>query len=189
MHRREAVQSVALLLGGSIIGGNLFLTSGCKPSTTEIEQLFQTDMQELLAEIAETILPATTTPGAKEAGVGGFIPVMVRDCYTEREQKIFLSGLQKLDKISKDLFGHTFSRIPAQQKTSLFIQLDKEQKAYTQKKKHDDPPHFFRMLKELTLLGYFTSEVGATKGLKYVAVPGRYDACIDYKKGDRAFNG
>lgn len=189
MNRREAVQSVAILLGGSIIGGNLFLSSGCKPATPAVEQLFKPDMLELLSEIAETILPATATPGAKEAGVGGFIPVMVRDCYTDRDQKIFLSGLQKLDKVSKDLFGHAYLHITAQQRTSLLTQLDKEQKAYMQKKKHDDPPHFFRMLKELTLLGYFTSEVGATKGLKYVAVPGRYDACIDYKKGDRAFYG
>ncbi|HSK13238.1 MAG TPA: gluconate 2-dehydrogenase subunit 3 family protein, partial [Phnomibacter sp.] len=100
---------------------------------------------------------------------------------------IFLDGVNSMDKLSKDQFGHAFMHITPQQRTALLVQLDKEQKAYHEKKKPEDPPHFFRMVKELTLLGFFTSEVGATRALRYVQVPGRYDGCIDYKKGDRAW--
>ena len=53
----------------------------------------------------------------------------------------------------------------------------------------DAPSHYFRMMKELTLLGYFTSEIGCTQALRYVESPGRYDPCVDYKPGDRAWAG
>jgi hypothetical protein len=69
----------------------------------------------------------------------------------------------------------------------LLTALDKEQKAYQDKKAKDDPSHYFRMMKELTLLGYFTSKEGATMALRYKAVPGRYDGNVPYKKGDKAW--
>ena len=75
---------------------------------------------------------------------------------------------------------------PAQRK-ELLTGIDKEAKAYGASKKPEDPNHYFRLMKELTLLGYFTSEPGATKALRYVAVPGRYEGCIPYKKGDKAW--
>lgn len=187
MKRRQALQNVALLLGGTIIGGNLFLAGGCKPSTPTVEKLMEPEMQSLLAEIAETILPKTATPGAKEAGVGSFIPVMVRDCYTVEQQKVFLDGITTIEKLSKEKFGNSFEKISPQQRTELLTLLDKEQKEYQDKKEKQAPDHYFRMMKQLTLLGFFTSEAGATKALRYVAVPGRYDGCIDYKKGDRAW--
>lgn len=189
MQRRQAIQNVALLLGGTLVGGKLFLAGGCKPATPTIEGLFTPEMQALLGEIAETILPATSTPGAKEAGVGEFIPVMVKDCYDATHQKVFMDGLGSLEKLSKEKYGNGFMKISAEQRTELLTQLDKEQQAYHKTKQEDAPPHYFRLMKELTLLGFFTSEVGATKALRYVAVPGRFEGCIDYKKGDRAWTG
>ncbi len=187
MHRRQAIQNVALLLGGTLVGGKLFLAGGCKPATPTIEGLFTPEMQALLGEIAETILPATSTPGAKEAGVGEFIPVMIRDCYDEKQQKIFMDGIASLERKSNDKFGKGFMKISAEERTELLTELDKEQKEYQKTKEKDAPPHYFRMVKELTLLGFFSSEVGATKALRYVSVPGRYDGCMEYKKGDRAW--
>ncbi|MCU0405083.1 MAG: gluconate 2-dehydrogenase subunit 3 family protein [Chitinophagaceae bacterium] len=187
MQRRQAIQNVALLLGGTLVGGNLFLAGGCKPATTTVENLFTPDMQTLLGEIAETILPATATPGAKEAGVGEFIPVMVRDCYDEKHQKVFVDGVVTIEKLSKEKYGKDFLKITPEQRTELLTRLDTEQKKYQETKEKDAPPHYFRLMKELTLLGFFSSEVGATKALRYVAVPGRFDACIEYKKGDKAW--
>jgi hypothetical protein len=187
MQRRQALQNVALLLGGTIIGGNLFLSGGCKPATPTIEKLLEPEFQSLLAEIAETILPKTSTPGAKEAGVGEFIPVMVRDCYTPEQQKVFLEGLSTIEKLSKEKYNGGFEKITAEQRTELLTTLDKEQKEYQDKKKKEEPDHYFRMMKQLTLLGFFTSETGATKALRYIAVPGRFDPCVEYKKGDRAW--
>jgi hypothetical protein len=74
-----------------------------------------------------------------------------------------------------------------QQRHDLLVELDKEQRDHTKDKKKEDADHYFRMMKELTLLGYFTSEIGATKALRYIESPGRYDACIPYKKGDKAW--
>jgi hypothetical protein len=187
MQRRQAIQNVALLLGGTLIGGNLFLAGGCKPAPPQVADLFTPEKTGWLAELAETILPATKTPGAKEAGVGEFIPVMVRDCYSPENQKVFLDGIATIDKLSKEKYGSSFEKITAAQRTELLTALDKEQKEYQEKKEEDAPSHYFRMMKELTLLGFFTSEVGATKALRYVAVPTKFEGCVDYKKGDRAW--
>ncbi|HVU84782.1 MAG TPA: gluconate 2-dehydrogenase subunit 3 family protein [Puia sp.] len=189
MNRREAISRVSLLLGGTILGAEAFL-SGCGQPDKNIGGAginFSNDDVAFLDEVAETILPATDTPGAKEAKVGDFMTRIVRDCYTEKDQKVFVDGMQKLNEASKKKNGHSFLDASAQERHDLLVDLDKEQKQYTDKKKDDDPPHYFRLMKELTLWGYFTSEPGATKALRYVAVPGKYEGCIDYKKGDKAW--
>ena len=187
MNRREAISSVALLLGGTILGSEAFL-SGCKTKTsTDVGVSFAANDVAFLNEVAETILPATTTPGAKEAKVGEFMTVIVRDCYEEKDQKIFMEGMKKLDDASKTKNGKIFMESTPAQRHDLLVALDKEQSTYQKSKKKEDPTHYFRMMKEMTLWGYFTSEAGATKALRYVAVPGKYEGCIPYKKGDKAW--
>jgi hypothetical protein len=189
MNRRDALSRVALLLGGTVIGGELFL-SGCTSADKKIGQSvdFTADDLAYLDEIAETIIPATDTPGAKEAKVGQFMGVMVKDCYKPNEQKVFLEGMNKLNEASKKKFsGNGFMKITPEQRKELLNELDKEQKTYAKDKKKEDDPHYFTLMKQLTLLGYFTSEPGATKALRYVPVPGRFEACIPYKKGDKAW--
>ena len=111
----------------------------------------------------------------------------MRDCYTPDDQKIFTDGVHKLNEASKQKSGKYFMDATPEQRHDLLVDLDKEQKAYQATKKKEDPTHYFRMMKELTLWGYFTSEPGANKALRYVAVPGRYEGCIDYKKGEKAW--
>ena len=185
MNRREAISSVALLLGGTILGAEAFL-SGCKTKSDVGVSFSPTDIS-FLDEVAETILPATSTPGAKAAKVGEFMTVMVKDCYEEKDQKIFMKGMKKLDEASNKKNSKSFMESTAAQRHDLLVALDAETKEYQKTKKKEDPNHYFRMMKELTLTGYFTSEVGATKALRYVAVPGKYEGCIDYKKGDKAW--
>src|SRR5690554_4628821 len=187
MNRREAINRVALVFGGTIIGGQLFLEGCIRPATKEVSSLFEKTQTDFLGDIADTILPATKSPGAKEAGVGEFIPVMVRDCYTEEDQKVFVEGLTKLEEAANKKYQKNFQQLSAEDRTALLIELDKEQQDYHSNKKDDDPNHYFRMIKELTLLGYFTSELGATKALRYNPIPGRYDGDIPYKKGDKAW--
>jgi len=187
MNRREALNRVALLLGGTIIGGQLFMEGCTRPATKGVEELFGENRIDFLGDIAETILPQTQTPGAKEAGVGAFIPVMVRDCYTPEDQKVFLEGLGKLEEASEKQYGSAFQELSPDRRTELLTALDKEQVEHGKTKKEGEPRHYFRMLKELTLLGYFTSELGATKALRYNPIPGRYEGDIPYKKGDRAW--
>jgi len=189
MNRREALSSVALLLGGTIIGADVFL-SGCINADKKIGTAglnFSPDDISFLDEVGETIIPATDTPGAKETKIGEFMHTIVRDCYGEKEQQIFVDGMGKLNDASKKVNGKTFLESNADERKKLLIQLDKEQKDYTATKKPEDPAHYFRMMKELTIWGYFSSEPGATKALRYIAVPGRYEGCIPYKKGDKAW--
>ena len=185
MNRREAISAVAWLMGGTLISAELLVS--CTTRKLEVGDLFKAEQVALLNEVGETILPTTNTPGAKAANVGEFMGVMVQDCYTKEDQKIFLDGLTKLNEASDKKFGSEFMKLNAQQRTELLTALDAEQKEHMANKKPEDPNHYFRMMKELTLLGYFTSEVGATQALRYVPVPGRYDGCTDYKKGDRAW--
>lgn len=185
MNRREALSSVALLLGGTIIGADAFL-SGCK-SASKDAVVFTSDDIKLLSEIAETILPATSTPGAKDANVGEFMTVIVADCYTPEERKVFMEGMKKLEEASKTKYGNGFVESTKEQRHELLVELDKDAKAVQKNLKDKEMPHYFAMMKQLTLWGFFTSEVGATKALRYVAVPGKYDGNFPYKKGDRAW--
>lgn len=219
MNRRQAVQRVALLLGGTVAGAELFLQTGCKTGTKEktaeevVKSFFSPDQVNFLDEVAETIIPRTNTPGAKDAKVGEFMNVMVRDCYTPDDQQTFKEGIEKIDKLSKEKYNKGFMEIQPAQRTELLTALDKEQREYedarkkkealareqvkkntqtaanTQPKQEEkkDPKHYFRMMRELTLLGFFTSEPGATKVLRYAAVPGKYEPCIPYKQGDKAW--
>jgi hypothetical protein len=187
MNRREAIQKVSWILGGTIIGSSLFLEYGCNSGTQQTTDFFDNTTTDLLNEIAETILPKTNTPGAKDAKVGEFMNVMVKDCYSKEDQQIFKAGIQTLEMGCKEKKGKNFLDCSTEERTSYLTLLDNEQKAYTEKKAKEEPNHYFRMMKELTLLGFFTSEIGATKALKYVETPGSYNGNLPYKKGDRAW--
>jgi hypothetical protein len=190
MNRRDALARVSLLLGGTILGAEAFLSGCTNPAEQKLGGTgtnFSDADIAFLDQVAETILPKTDTPGAKDAQVGAFMARIVKDCYTEADQKVFLAGMQLLDDASKRKNGKSFMEATPEQQHDLLVDLDKEAKAYATTKKKDDPQHYFRMMKELTLWGYFTSEQGATKALRYVAVPGKYEGCIDYKKGDKAW--
>jgi Gluconate 2-dehydrogenase subunit 3 len=182
MNRKEAIQYVSLLLGGTLAGANSFL-SGCK---TADKQLFSKEDQAYLDEIAETILPETKTPGAKAAQVGQFMILLVTDCYDKMEQEIFSAGMKKINEQSEAKFGKSYLRITPEERHELLVQIDNEQKQYMKSKKGNEPVHYFRMMKELTLLGYFTSKPGCTQAKRYMPVPGKYIGCVPYKKGDKA---
>lgn len=189
MNRRDAISRVSMLLGGTILGAEVFL-SGCTNPNKSVGAAginFSNEDAAFLDEVAETILPATDTPGAKAAKVGEFMTVIVRDCYEEKDQKIFIAGMRTLNETCKQQYGKYFLESSPQERHDLLVAFDKEQKDYMGKKKEGDPKHYFRLMKELTLWGYFTSLPGATLALRYVAVPGRYEGSIPYKKGDKAW--
>lgn len=202
MDRRELLKMIALVTGGVVIGGEVFLT-GCK-SPGKADVGFTPANISLLDEIGETILPATSSPGAKAAEVGKFMQVYVTDCYTARQQEAFTKGIAALEDASEKLNGKSFMESTPQQRQELLLQLDNEAREYDKKitveeqQQRDQakremkefepsPSHYYTMMKQLTLLGFFTSEVGATKALRHVAVPGKYDGALPYKKGDRAW--
>ena len=190
MQRREALQRVTLILGGTVLGANAFL-AGCKSPEDQTGETFTDKDIAMLDEIAETIIPTTNTPGAKAAKVGAFMTVMVNDCYDAKDQKEFRKGMNSIRDLSDEQFKKSFMEISPEQRLELLKGLDKEQ-GDAAKKQKDDPKdnyqkHYFRMMKELTLLGYFTSEIGQTQALRYKPVPGKYEGCVPYTKGDKAW--
>ncbi len=195
MNRREAIQRVAVLMGGSLFGADSLLANHIDWDAIDTLDyskgigLFSKAQIKLMNEIADTILPTTSTPGAKAAKVGQFMAVMVSDCYEPADQKIFVDGLATIQVDSKKKYGKPFQKCSPQQRHEFLVALDQEQKAYAASHKKEDPPHYFKLMKDLTLFGYFTSEIGCTQALRMVEIPGRYEACVPYAKGDRAWGG
>jgi len=187
MTRREALACVGWILGSAVVGGHLFLGGCTRRRAPRLDDLFESSTIDLLGDVADTILPPTRTPGAKEAGVGAFIPVMVRDCYDEKHQAVFMDGMAQLQRASRDRYDREFQQLTADERTALLAAIDQEAKAYQLTKAATDADHYFHLFKQLTLLGYFTSEIGATKALRYVQIPGRYDGDYPYQNGDRAW--
>ena len=181
MNRREALLATARVLGGSIIGAELFL-EGCAPKKESTS--FALDDLELLNEIGETIIPQTPdSAGAKAAKIGEFMQTMVTDCYSAEEQATFFSGLQLIRERCEEKFDKDFMSLTPEEKHALLVELDKETKTETPDKR----THYFKMMKQLTVLGYFSSEPGATEALRYVPIPGRYDGCVPYHEGEKAW--
>ena len=164
MNRREALSRVAILIGGTVIGGNLFLT-GCTSSTGDKLVLTAKELS-LFEEVAESILPETAkSGGAKAAQVGNFAQLMLRDCYTPEEQKVFTEGLKTLDKACEKMQGKNFMECNAAERQQFLVSQDPA-----------TTPHY-AMIRQITLLGYFTSEVGY-KAQNYLPVPGSYDGAV-----------
>lgn len=184
--RREAIKRVSALFGGvALVGQAAMLTVPALAAARTGE--FDAKAIALLDEIAETILPETDTPGAKAAGVGAFMAVMVTATYAADEQNIFQAGLATLDARCRESFGRGFLAANADQRLRLLEALDAEQFDYMGQKAGSAPAHFFRMMKELALLGYFTSEIGYTKAMRYLETPGRYDPCVPFEPGEKAW--
>src|SRR5437773_9858017 len=187
MNRREAIRQVTAMLGGVVFVGSGDLLTAVEHAHARVTAsraqigAFTAQDVALLDEVADTILPETKTPGAKAAQTGAFMALMVTDTYTDRNQEVFRDGMQKLNAAS------FMTSTPAQRLASL-EQLDREQKAYMDARRgNDTPPHFFRMMKELALLGYFTSEIGCTQAQRYVEAPGGFEPCAPYVRGTRAW--
>ena len=98
-----------------------------------------------------------------------------------------MDGMHLLNDRAKMTYEKPFIKLKDDEKFEMLEQLDVEQEEYTKSKLREEPPHYFRMMKELTLLGYFTSEIGVTQARRYAPIPGRFDACIPYNPGDKAW--
>lgn len=198
--RREAIRRVGLLLGGvAFVGGTGLLEACAKDRVATGDSAtaaagpgpigtFSVADQAYLDEIADTILPTTAaSPGAKAAKTGPFMAVMVTDCYDAKDQQIFKDGMRTLDAACEKMHGAGFMKATPEQRTALLTALDKEAIDFMKAKKPEEPTHYFRMMKELSMLGFFTSEIGCTQALRYKESPGPFEGCVSYKKGEKAW--
>ncbi|HEX6892689.1 MAG TPA: gluconate 2-dehydrogenase subunit 3 family protein [Chryseolinea sp.] len=190
MNRRDAIARVGLLVGGTVIGAESFLSGCTKRSSDKVSRiLFSNEIVSLMDEVGETILPTTASaPGAKAARIGEFMKTIVLDCYEEKDQVIFINGAGLVQQNAQLKYGKTFHALDEKEKYQLISSLDTEAKEHKQKIKKEDDVHYFTMIKQLTLWGYFTSQIGSENALRYLPVPGKFVGCVDYTKGDRAWS-
>lgn len=190
MDRRELLKMVAAATGGVVIGGEFFLAGCTNPEAkmgTGVE--FNESDIAFLNEVAETIFPKTATPGAKDAKVGQFMTVMVKDTYEQKDQLAFREGMKQIDEACKKLHGHGFMKASPEHRREVLTALDKERGEYQKTKKKEDPNHFFQYFKQLTIIGYFTSKEGREGATNYQPAPGKYMGDVPYKKGDKVLTG
>jgi len=174
MNRREAVRNLSLILGG-VLSSELSAALYGQVLNTGAPVPVSPSQEALLAEAADTVLPTTDTPGAKAAGVEKFIIRVLRDCYRPEAQIRFYEGLARLDAAGRSAQGKGFTELTPAQKHAVLLAATKTDKA------------FFLLLKQLTVAGYFTSEIGATKALAYLPIPGKFQGETQLQPGQRAW--
>jgi glucoside 3-dehydrogenase (cytochrome c) hitch-hiker subunit len=185
INRREALRRTVLLLGGVLSAPTIagFL-AGCDTPRADgawRPRALSGEQSDLVAAIAEHILPETDTPGARSAGVHRFIDTMLAEYYGDAERAHFVSGLSDVEARARRSGAKSFVDASKDQQLAILTALDRE--AYSS---GVAPHHFFRTMKELTLLGYYTSEMGATKELQYNPAPGRFEGCVPMSRIGRA---
>jgi len=185
MKRREAIKRTAYLMGGVVFAPSILgVLNGCTPSEGDwTPVLFNRNQASLTTALAGTILPAGETPGAVEVGVPGFIEKMVNDIYTDTQRSDFLEGLDAFNEKSRDAYGKVFSELTDDEKYE-FAHAENKNAIEVEAEKG---PQFFLIFKELTMVGFFTSEVGATQVLRYESVPGQYQGCIPFEDVGRTW--
>ena len=190
MKRRELIKHIALLTGAAVAGSELFL-SGCKSNDKTLVGFFTEKDISFFDEVAETIIPKTNTPGAKDAEVGKFMASYATDCYSNDELQLLKEGIRDLNKKSSKMNREFFVHATAAQKQKVLEEANAEAKIHNEEKEHSKKkamgPHYFTLMKQMVLLGFFTSKPGATQVLRYIPVPGKYHGCIDYKEGETSW--
>ena len=188
MNRRKAITRIAL----AGIGGTL-LFSGYKwydwHKTPDLAWL-QTQ-KDLLAALAETIIPTTDSPGAREAGVADYIVVMLRDATDRTTANKFIDTLRSLDHYCRSKYDRPYPQCSAEEQHAVLRHFEEKAKPFNALAGKIENVYlgtpFFYTLKRLTVQGYCTSEAGATKGLAYLYIPGRYQGCVPLQPGQKGW--
>ncbi len=200
MQRREALKRIALVLGGALSAPTLAgVLGGCKAGPLDgfyVPRTLTLDQYDLVATLTELIIPETDTPGATAAGVHTFIDVMLTEWYPVADRTRFLNGLKTIDARARNAYTAVFRDCTADEQVALLTVMDREAfpdpetepeetAALRERLSQGDPP-FFRTLKELTVSGYYTSEVGATQELRVMPM-GLHRADVPYDEIGRAW--
>jgi hypothetical protein len=181
MNRREAVKTATVLIGGVLITSNGFLVACARDSNLSSGKVLSVDDQSLIEEIADTLLPTTpSSPGAKAASAGAAINLLLTDCYEPDQQKRVVDGLKEFRSMCRQRCGDNFGSLPQKDRERVLREVDVEaQKA--------GPTHYFGLVRQLSLQAYFSSEIGMTKALRYVMVPGKWVGCVPLTPGQPAW--
>lgn len=188
MDRREAIKRTGLLMGGVVFAPSILgVLKGCTatPGLDWEPTLFSNRQAQLVTSLADVILPEDDTPSASQAGVPAFIESMVKEVYNEEQRQAFLDGLDNFGEESSIELEAEFFDSTDELKYEYAYGLNRF--ALEEGRGGDGGTPFILMFKELTMLGYFTSEPGATQVLRYLAVPGKYEGCIPFEEVGRTW--
>ncbi len=174
--RREAIKRAALMLGGAVILPDVLKAWDGTPVNNRNFRL-TLNQEDTLAELCETIIPTTSTPGAKAAGVPAFVKKIVADCRPAKDQALLKEGLDMLDITCRKKYSTSFSAASMEQRIDLLKEVEATDS------------EFWKLVKSETVTGYFTSEIGLTQNTRYEMSPGSYDGSAPYKKGDKIVTG
>jgi len=180
MKRREYLKTSAAVAGYTLLfGGAVASIKACKvdPTLNWTPAFLTTEEALLVSDISERIIPKTDTPGAKDAMVDRFVDVNIADNFTSEQQELFRSDLVAFDEKAKSGYNNKFIDLKPEEQDQV-LQLLADQA----KELKGDRAHIFNVLKDMTVFGFFTSKVGAMACLKYDAIPGDYQGCIDYSE-------
>lgn len=188
MNRRTVIKNLALVIGGAIL-----LPSCVSHDGTSYVQLKHVNIDEgqqrLIADVAETIIPKTNTPGAKDLNLPAFVLKMIDDCYDKKGQEAFVAGLKAFTGMVKAKYGKDFGDLDVKQRETVLTDIEKSasvansSKSRAPKAKGPDPiTGFYWDVKRQTIFGYTTSQYFMTKQIVYELVPGRYIVHYPVKK-------
>jgi len=180
MERREAIERTVLLMGTALTPGiATAILGGCTPKVelNWTPKFLSLEKADLAGQIADRIIPPTETPGALDVGVDQFVDRMLLEVYSEEDGSSYKEGLIRINSRCRDEFGKDFVELSHEQMDSILEKFESEN------------DRVFQISKELTLIGYFTSEEGMKSNFEYRPIPGSYNECVDYKSGDKVWIG
>jgi hypothetical protein len=169
MKRRNALKSLMMVTGGLVTLPAW--ATGWTPETVGQPTFATFDEETMLAELVETFIPETTTPGARSLKVHQFILRMINDCYDQPAQELLKLGLAKTDQLAQQAYSKPFTTCDVPQRTELLRQMAVAVEPETQQ--------FANLVKGLTIRGYTNSEYYLVNVRKYVMAPGFYHGCVD----------
>ena len=164
MNRRAAIRDLVIIAGGITFLPSCLNKEG-KASVALKNIDITADQEKLMAEVAETIIPQTDTPGAKELGSHLFVLKMLDDCYEKEDQQKFIRGLNELDQCTKNRYQHSFIQCTVRQREDILMSVENEETF---------PPNvfdFYKIMKDKTLQGYMTSRYVVMNIMKYEMIP------------------
>jgi hypothetical protein len=186
MNRRDALKNTLLAMGYTIsVPSVITIFNSCNNSDPQKwqPQFFSAGQASLIGELAETILPKTNTPGAKDLKIDQFIDQFIKQVFSKEDQQLFLKGIDDFEKECRNINGKDFGKCSIEERNQLLKELEANSPKTSLSiwgidMKNGGPLTFYRRAKELTLLGYFTSREIAKEVLVYDPVPGVYTGDI-----------
>lgn len=174
MERRSVIRYLLTVSGGMILFPSCLNGSG--KASIKLRNLdINSDQENLMAEIAQMLIPKTDTPGAKELGIHLFVLKMLDDCYEKDAQQRFVKGLQELDDRTKKRFGNAFVNCTTAQRQKILETIERKEDYSV------EIFDFYQIMKDRTIQGYLNSEYVMTNLVIYELVPGRYNGYFRVK--------